>query len=200
MGRLKRGRHRSRRAFNPWRADFLTAYAAAGLAAYALIRGVLLQTPTGMLAGAGLAAALGWFAVTSWRTARSRWYGQQLEAWATDQVGRLLDRRKVSWVAGHYVPGLGDIDLMVQGKKATAVVEIKSFNRWHQGLFRIGRREQAAIEQAGRQLETVGADLAMVWLPRGRPTLGQRIFGAGTRHVRVVFGPPSRLARKLRKV
>lgn len=199
MGRLK-PRRTARREFKPWRAQFLTAYCAAGLAVYALVRGVSSQTPTGALVGVGLAAALAYAAVDSWRSARSRWYGQHVEAWAVDQVGRLLDRRGVPWVAGHYVPRLGDIDLMVRGKKATAVVEIKSFNRWRQGLFQVGKRERAALDQAARQADAVDADAALVWLPRGRPTLGQRIFGAGTRQVRVVFGPPSRLARTLRKV
>lgn len=195
---MKPGRGK-RRAFTPWRGDFLTAYAAGALAAYALVRGVSSQSAAGVLAGIGLAAALGWFAIGTWRTGRNRWYGQRLEAWAVGQVGRLLDRRGVTWVAGHYVPGLGDIDLLVQGRKSAVVVEIKSFNRWHQGLFRIGHRERAAIEQVKRQVLAMDAGAAMIWLPRGVPTVWQRIFGAGSGQVRVVFGSPSCLARKLRK-
>lgn len=195
MGRLKK-----RRAFRPWRADFMVAHAAGALGAYALIKGLASQTPTGVVVGAGLALALGWIAVDRWRDARRRWYGQHVEAWAVGQVGRLLDRRGITWVSGHYIPGLGDIDLLVRGKRATAAVEIKSFNRWRQGLFQVGRREQAALEQVQRQAEAVGAEKALVWLPRGRPSLGQRIFGAGSRQIRVVFGSPSALAKKLRKV
>lgn len=198
MGRIKA--RRRRRAFSPWRADFLTAYAAGGLAAFALVRGLASQTPTGVVVGAGLALALGWFASESWRTGRSRWYGQRVEAWAVEQAGRLLDRRGLAWTAGRYVPGIGDIDLEVRGNKSTVVVEIKSFNRWHQSLLRLGHRERKAIEQVKRQTEAVGADVAVIWLPRGTPTLWQRILGAGAGQVRVLFGSPSCLARKLRKV
>lgn len=201
MGRLSRGRRRKGRTrFRPWRADFITAYFAAALGAFALVRGLASQTPTGVVAGIGLATALGWIAVNAWRDARRRWYGQAVEAWAVSQVGRLLDRRGIRWEAGRFIPGVGDVDLLVRGKRDSVTVEVKSFNRWRQGFMRVGPRERAALEQARRQAEAVGAGTSLVWLPRGTPTLLQRVFGAGTRDTRVVFGSPVVLARKLRKV
>lgn len=198
MGRLKK-RGRKSKAFRPWQSDFLVAYGAAALAAYALIRGVSSQSAQGVLAGAGLAAALGWFAIHNWRSGRNRWYGQRVEAWAVEQVGNLLTRRGLPWESGRWLPGVGDVDLVVQGKRGVTVVEVKSFNRWGRGLFQVGQREVAALEQARRQAEVIGADTAIVWLPRGRPTFGQRVFGAGSGGVRVVFGSPAALANKLRK-
>src|SRR5690606_22143140 len=103
-----------RPAFVPWRTEFLVAMGAGALGAFALIRGLTSQSAQGLLVGAALAAVLGYVAHTSWRNARRRWYGQHVERWAVEQVGRSLDRHGIAWEAGRFIPGLGDVDLLVR--------------------------------------------------------------------------------------
>lgn len=198
-GRGRDARKPSKRGFpRGGYADFAVAVATASLSVYALARGLAIATPGSVLTGATLSAVLMYAARRAWVSARSRWYGQDVEKWAVGRIGKILDRRGQEWRSGMLVRGLGDVDLWVRGRRGTSVVEIKAFRVWRQSVFQLGSREARALEQAQRQLQAVGADRAYVWLPRGRPTLTQRIFGAGKGQVRVLFGSPAAVARKVR--
>lgn len=104
------------------------------------------------------------------------------------------------------VPGLGDVDLMIEhldkdGRVAQrVVVEIKSFiiwNVWFFGMF-LGQRERAAVAQVERLRQRLKADRCVVWLPQGRMSLWQRLFGHPRRHnVHILAGGTRRLARFL---
>lgn len=190
---------RQARRFTPWRGDFLASGILSVLGAWALWRGVSSGKAGSFLIGVGFAAVLLVLARNYWRSGYRRWYGHDLERWAIERIGQLLDRKHVPWRAGEQVPGLGDADLIVEARKGRALVEIKSLQKWSQSVFAgCGPRERAAIAQAALLRERVGAERAYVWLPRGRPTLLQRVFGAGGTGVRVVFGDERVMWRRLR--
>lgn len=188
---------KSRPRFSPWREDFYAAAGFAGLGAVAVWRAVASGEAAvavlGLTVAAGCLAAARW----AWRNGMRRWYGKDLEQWAIEQIGRLLDRRGIPWEAGRLVRGIGDVDLLAIPTKGAVVVEIKSYERWGTGwLGRASERDLAAIAQVQAQVDSTGAIQGYLWLPRGRATLLQRLF---LRHsggqVRVVVGSERQMAR-----
>lgn len=197
---MKLGRaQRAAGTFSPWRTDFAMAGLFAAMGSFALWRGVTSGSPSTFGLAAGVAVVMALSARWAWKNGRRRWYGKELEVWAVERAGRLLDRKRITWEAGRFVPGIGDVDLVVESKRGLVAVEIKSFNRWEQSFWRRGAREADTLAQAARAAHAVGAASALVWLPRGRATLLQRVFGAGGGGVRVVFGDERALLRKVRK-
>ncbi|KAA6182891.1 hypothetical protein F2Q65_16890 [Thiohalocapsa marina] len=95
---------------------------------------------------------------------------------------------------------MGDVDLLVTGRRHLLAVEINGFQRW--GTRRADkRRERLALEQCVRQREMLDADGALLWLPDATPSLWQRLWGysfAG-RGVALVHGDEQRLLRALRR-
>lgn len=190
-----------RRTFAPWRGDFVLAACSVGLAIFAMYGGVRSGTAAGTAVGVGFAGLLAYAARRLWMSGYRRWFGANVEQWAIAELGKRLDRKRITWTANARFPGVGDIDVLVEkGPGRRAIVEIKSFVHWEQSLGRLGAREKAAIEQAGRQAAVAGAAQITVWLPRGRPTLLQRVFGAGRGDVRVVFGGAHRVARRIKRL
>lgn len=187
--------------FSPFREDFYAAAGFGALAAVALWRALvadsLAVSVLGLAVVAGCLAAARW----AWRNGMRRWYGKNLERWAVGQLGRLLDRRGIPWEAGRRLRGLGDADVIAHPTKGAVVVEIKSFERWGAGWLGMPvDRDLAALAQVEAQLDAVGAIQGYVWLPRGRPTLLQRLFlRLARRRVQVVIGSERRMARLVAK-
>lgn len=183
--------------FTPWRSDFLAAAGFVGVAGFLLMRmgQLLAYGQWGVAAGAlllslGMLAAAAW----AWRNGMRRWHGAHVERWAIARLAPHLDRAGIAHMAGVRVPGLGDADLvLLRGGVIHTVIEIKSYRRW-------GRRgdEPHAIHQAARLAQRLGAQQAIVWLPRGTPTLWQRLRLPREDGVMVVFDSPRRLGQRLR--
>lgn len=187
--------------FSPWREDF---YAAAGFVVLAAITAwQAIASGDARLLALGLFVAVAALAAARWvwRNGMRRWYGKDLERWAVGQLGRLLDRRGIAWEAGRLIRGVGDVDLLASPTKGAVVVEIKSYERWGSGWLGAGsERDLAAIAQVQAQVDSVGAIQGYLWLPRGRPTLLQRLFlGFSRGQVRVVIGSERRMARLIER-
>lgn len=190
---------RPARRFAPWRADFLAAALLALVGAAALWGGLTTMRPGAIALGVGVAVVCGLGARRAWQHGYRRWYGKELEAWAVGLARARLDRKRIRYEAGRWVPGHGDVDLLIHGLEGSCVVEIKSFERWNQRWFLRGEREERALLQAQGLQEAVGAQAALVWLPRGRRTLLQWFLGSGGHGVRVVFGDERKLIRVTRR-
>lgn len=187
--------------FSPWREDFYAAAGFALLGAIAVWRTLVVGSwgagVLGLAVAAGCLAAARW----AWRNGMRRWYGKNLERWAVGQLGRLLDRRGIPWEADRLLRGLGDADIIAHPTNGAVVVEIKSFERWGTGWLGMPtERDLAALAQVEAQINAIGAIHGYVWLPRGRPTLLQRLLLRFVkRRVQVVIGSERRMARLVAK-
>jgi len=196
-------RQRGNTAFAPWRQEFRYAAVLAGLAVVAAWQGLSSGRLATVAAGLVLSVAFTIGARYAWASGRRRWYGKHVEEWAVAELIAQLGRwRKIRCDAGVLVPGHGDADLLVTGKKgARCLVEVKSYNRWYQGFWSMGARERRSIAQALDLAQALGCDEAVVWLPRGRPTGIQRIgLGRGKGGVKVMFGNPAGFAYKIKRL
>lgn len=198
--RWQRLRHRPAQRFTPWRSDFIAAGLLALAGAGALLGAVTRLSGGSIVAGLGMAAVCFLGARSAWRTGMRRWHGQGVERWAVEAATALMDRRRIRYETGRWVPGHGDVDLLILGAKGGCVVEIKSFERWSQSLFTRGERERAAIAQVEGLCDTLGTGAGLIWLPRGRPTALQRLLGAGSHRARVVFGNERAVIRRAKKI
>lgn len=186
-----------RRAFRPWRSNLRNAFilGALGIGSLSAAYAGLLAWPVSVVV-CGLAL---FFASLEMRRWQSRRFGKEFEAQSLASAARTLRARGLQLETGRMAKGIGDIDLIVinsHGRRAT--IEIKSFVHWRQlGPF-IGSREASALRQAAAQRASMEADTAVVWLPQGRPSLLQYLFGwVGNRDVTVLFGSAERLGRWL---
>lgn len=188
------------RDFKPWAAQQKKGYTWLAVGVTTVIAGFLLPWGdwTWWMLALGVAVSL--IGVMHLKRSMVRAFGKEVEAiWTRRAVAKLggdFDIRH-----GVRVPGMGDADLVVlnhRSQKGT-VVEIKAFVRWKTRFFGlwVGDREKAAIAQATRLRERLGAHGAVVWLPNGRRTFWQWLFAPQYPGVKVVFGGTRALRRAL---
>lgn len=134
------------------------------------------------------------------RRAASRAFGKSFEAEWTAAAARDLGS-EFFVRANVRVVGAGDADLAVRRVEdgLIAIVEVKSFRKWHAAFFGLfpGERETRAIQQAAGLARRTGSDASLVWLPQGRATLWQSFFPPRRGGVPVVFGGTRRLRRAI---
>ncbi len=130
-----------------------------------------------------------------------RQFGKKFEAYHLSKVEEVLKDFDIDYVFNVMRRGVGDIDIVVNTKKGVIPIEIKSFRYWNQyALLFFGKREKRTIMQAKKQMESLSAKHAIVWLPQGKPTLSQRIFGfSSVRRVHVFAGDEKKLAQFIAK-
>lgn len=193
----------SLRKFEPWKKDRLIGIK---LAAGGLVAGVV-SAGFAMMDGYEAAAVFGViaFALTSvgasrLKRAANREFGKAFEEGFVERAVREMDRLGIQSKANLMVRGIGDIDLVAYPGDAPVPVEVKSFIRWNQFLVFKGEREARALAQSERQRRAIMAKRGIVWLPQGRPTLLQRLFGAGGGDVSVVFGSERSLVRAVKRL
>lgn len=133
------------------------------------------------------------------RSAENREFGKTFEAEFVQRALREMEKHDIPARANVMARGVGDIDLVAGAGGQATPIEIKSFRRWHQFLVFRGARERKALLQAERQRRALGAKAGLVWLPQGRPTLLQRIFGVGDGQIVVVFGSERALVRVIKQ-
>lgn len=188
--------------FSPWRSDFITAFVAWIAGAMAAGTGLLRLWEGAwpdaiyLLLLAALFGAVGRFA---WRNGKRRWYGKQVEVWATERLGHFCKMRGITYTRNWRAAGVGDVDFVADTQGGRVAVEVKSFGRWGQGWqMRLGERELAAIDQVRRQMRTTGAVAGYIWLPRGRQPWWQRwLLARRGGDLRVIVGNELRMFRTL---
>lgn len=191
------------RRFEPWKADRvsgakltsyggLSAIVAAGLS----INGYLWASIGFALAALILAQS----GFSRFQRARNREFGKAFEEEFIERASRELIEHRLTPRSNVMVRGIGDIDLVVCSPKTIITVEVKSFRKWNGFLVFNGDREKRAMIQADRQRRALMAEHGIVWLPQGRPTLLQRLFGVGSGNVSVVFGNERALVRAVKRI
>lgn len=186
------------RPFRPWRRSLVLSGLCGVVAVAALWQGFAVGTRDSLVVAAVFALVMAWGARRNMKRAGSRKFGLAMEHAALARLGPRLDSLGISWRKNVPLSGLGDADLVVNTRHGRIVVEIKSFGRWRQILVFAGARERAALAQAARAADALRARRAVVWLPQGRKSFLQGIFGAGGRGVRVVFGGEQALLDEIR--
>ncbi len=191
------------RKFEPWKNDRLTGIR---LAAWGLGAGVV----SASFAMAGVYEAAAIFGVIAFalagagasrlKRAANREFGKAFEVKFVERAVSEMDRLGIRSKANLMVRGIGDIDLVAYPDDAPVPVEVKSFIRWNQFLIFKGEREARALAQSERQRRAIRGKRSIVWLPQGRPTLLQRLFGAGGGDVSVVFGNERSLVRAVKRL
>lgn len=193
----------SRQPFEPWKRDQSRA-AKGSVAGAALFGGGVLFALNGnhalalALGAAGL-AFLGQGAFL-FKRAKNRAFGKRLEEAFAPRGAQALVGRGFETRANVMVRGIGDVDLIAYINDEPVPIEIKSFRRWNQFLIFMGERERKTLSQVWRQKQALNAPVAFVWLPQGSPTLLQRLFGAGSGSIRVVFGRERELVRAVERM
>lgn len=193
----------STRKFEPWKRDRSRAAKSLIWAAGVGVGAIFLAMNGNMAFAFGIflvAAVLAKTGVSALKRADSREFGKVFEEEFVHRALRELAAHKIQAQANVMARGIGDIDLVVRASGRPVTIEIKSFRRWSQFLVFKGARERKALTQADRQRRALGAKAALVWLPQGRPTLLQRLIGAGAEGVGVVFGNERSLVRALRRL
>jgi len=193
----------SRQPFEPWKRDQLRAAKGSAAGAALLGGGILFalngnHTVAVTLGAAGL-ALLGQGAFFLKR-AKNRAFGKRLEEAFAPRGAQALIERGFQTRTNVMVRGIGDVDLIAYVHDEPVPIEIKSFRRWGQFLIFMGERERKTLSQVQRQQQSMNARRALVWLPQGRPTLLQSLFGAGSSSIKVVFGGERALARTVERM
>jgi len=187
-----------KKPYQPWRGDRSRSLhgLVVGLSALTLAAALVLsgQPAYGMLAF-GLGAAMLSRSRRLSQRARSREFGKSLEAQSSARALSHFAANRIIARANVLHRGLGDIDLVVNARGYRLPIEIKAFRRWQQFLMFPGKRERDALAQSESQSAALGAPSGLLWLPQGRPSLLQRIFGVGRGRVKVVFGNERALFR-----
>lgn len=197
-------KHRRKKTpYEPWRADQSRSLRGwlIGLSILALAVALVLsgQAAIGMLAfaiGAVILSRSGRLA----KRANSREFGKTLETQSSAKAIRYFAENGIIARANVLHRGLGDIDLLVHGNGHRVPIEIKSFRRWSQFFVFTGKRERDAIAQTRRQVAALHAPRGMIWLPQGKPSVLQWMFGAGAGSITVVFGSEKALLRAVNTV
>lgn len=146
-------------------------------------------------------AAMLWFGFHELGRARARWHGISVESKAFADVMRISARFGLIASYGAYKPGLGDVDLILSRNHVESgarplpdvvvAIEIKAYERF----ARKDDRMVDAAAQAQRTASSLNTRHCIVWLPKAKPTLWQRIFGATCNGVPVILGRAVALAR-----
>lgn len=190
-------------SFEPWKQDRKRALkstvlgaAFAGIGAYFLLKG---NPEMGLVFG-GLGLAGLAHGESMRRRANKREFGKKTEEKYTSRALHLLMQKGYPVQTNVMVPGVGDIDILVYINDKPVPIEIKSFHYWRQSLFFVGSRERKTLLQVQRQRIALNADQAFIWLPLGRPSFLQSIFGAGTSTTKVIFGKERKLVHALKSL
>lgn len=146
-------------------------------------------------------AALLLFGLHELGRARARWHGISVESKAFAEMTRITPRFGLIASHGAYRPGLGDIDLILSRipvkrdvtsiRDIVVAVEIKAYERFARKDARIVN----AAAQAQRTASSLNTAHCIVWLPKARPTLWQRVFGTSCNGVPVILGAAVAVAR-----
>jgi Holliday junction resolvase-like predicted endonuclease len=191
------------RRFEPWKADRVSGVKLAVYSALSAIvaAGLVIKGYFWAALGFALAALiLGKSAAGRFRRARNREFGKAFEEEFIERASRELIEHRLTPRANVMARGIGDIDLVVCSPKTLITVEVKSFRKWNSFLVFNGDREKRAMLQADRQRRALMAEHGIVWLPQGRPTFLQRLFGVGSGNVSVVFGNERALVRAVKRI
>lgn len=163
----------ARVSYRPWRANYLLAILAAGLAVLCLY--LIAIEVIGWHAGGLFALIFAVLARSQLKRGRAREFGKRFETRVIDLAIKALTEQGMKVSANCLLRNGGDADMVVTHRGRRAAVEIKSFVYWHTFFwFWNGDRESAAVRQARRQADELGAQKAIVWLPQGRRTWLQR--------------------------
>ena len=188
------------KAFSPWRENYRVAGIAGLIAIAAATLAVMKMVPP--FVGFGLAIVAAGVALRSMQRGQSREFGKRFEEMHLARAVPLLQKAGVVCIPNYGMRSGADIDLVVEyeGKKIT--VEIKSFIKWNAFLFFWpGEREKNAIRQANRQMTSINATAAIIWLPQGRPSFLQSLFKHYREsNVRLVFGGARMLERAIKGI
>lgn len=151
--------------------------------------------------GFGLfAVALAKAGTAHYRRSANREFGKRFEVECSYRALEELAMSGIRAESNLMINGIGDVDIVAYPKGQRIPVEIKSFRRWNQLFVFKGEREGRALVQAERQRRALGAKCGIVWVPQGRMTLMQRLFGAGAGSVSVVFGSERALVKKVKRL
>lgn len=191
------------RKFEPWKRErmFGIKLAACGFISAVVAAGFALKGFHWPAMGfALLTLVLTKSGVSRLRSAANREFGKRFEEVFIERASQELHDYGFTPMSNVMARGIGDIDLVVRKGEVQIPVEIKSFRKWNQFFIFKGDREKRALIQADRQRRAIKAGVGIVWVPQGRPTFLQRIFGAGSSNVSVVFGGERVLVRAVRRL
>lgn len=191
------------RKFEPWKRDRQLGLklAALGLGLGVGAAAFALNGSLGVALGFGAAAlALAGAGISRLKRAANREFGKVFEQAWTERALTALSAHGIHAQANIMARGIGDIDLVVHVEGGRIPVEIKSFRKWNQFFFFKGEREGRALKQSDKQRQALDAVHSVVWVPQGRPTLLQRLFGAGSGNVVVIFGSERALLKGIRRL
>ncbi len=182
--------------FTPWKGDQRRAALLLFFAPSILALSAYLVPELRLYAAAAAALSL----LLGWRIrsrVQARQHGQEIEATFSSRAIPELEK------AGFYVESgrmtrFGDVDLVVRRAGWCATIEIKSYRYWR-GRLRDRARQRKARVQARSQKEALGADLAVIWLPKGWPTWLTRVLNWlwPERNPIVVMGTARWLAKEI---
>lgn len=189
--------------FEPWKKGRKTGLKLAVLGLISAMAAAAFAVSGYQLAAIGFAVAtvvLAKVGMDIFRRAANRKFGKEFEEDAIWRASHELIDHGFTPKPNVMVRGVGDIDLIVYRDGKRVPVEIKSFRKWNQFLVFNGEREKRALIQADRQRRAIQSSCGIVWLPQGKPTLLQILFGVGNRNVIVVFGNERKLLSALEDV
>jgi hypothetical protein len=187
-----------RKPYEPWKSDRrngLLAFTCSALTTSLSIAGVIY-----VWSGVAISVLLILYGLACRNRAARRSFGKKFEDIQSAKADLVLRKHGFSVELGRMVKPIGDIDMIASLGKRKATVEIKSFVFWKRAfLFFNGTRESRAVKQAVRQRDAIGADVAIIWLPQGRRSFIDRLFGDKTlgHGVRLVRGNAYTLSRAL---
>lgn len=190
------------RKFEPWKQDRLRGIklAAYSVASAVAAGGFAMKGFHGTaLVLCALALVFGGAGASRFKSASNRAFGKVFEEEFVERGMAALSRNGFQALNNVVVRGIGDIDLVVYRRGIAIPVEVKSFRKWNQFFVFKGEREKKALVQSERQRRALKAKCGILWVPQGRPTLLQRLFGAGSGNVSVVFGEELALVRSIRR-
>lgn len=185
--------------FTPWKGDQRRAALLLFFAPSILALSAYLVPEFRLYAAAAAALSL----LLGWRIrsrVQARQHGQEIEATFSSRAIPELEK------AGFYVESgrmtrFGDVDLIVRRAEWCATIEIKSYRYWR-GRLRDRGRQQKARAQARRQRSAIGADIAVIWLPKAWPNWLTRLLNwlKPERDPVIVMGSARWLAKSLARI
>ena len=191
------------RKFEPWKQERMRGVK---IAAFALVSGAVAAGLVSMkiyevaFVFGALSVLLAGASMSRFKSAANREFGKRFEEEFVERAARELLELGFTAELNIMARGIGDIDLVVYKDGSRIPVEVKSFRKWNQFFVFTGEREKRALIQSDRQRRALKSERGIVWVPQGRPTFLQRIFGAGSGNVSVVFGGERALVRVLKRL
>jgi hypothetical protein len=186
-----------KKEYAPWERDKTTAYQ---VIIFALAIGSLIffKILPPLIALAIIVPSVS-YATYLLKRAKNREFGKNFEIIHGNQLANVLISAGIDHVQNKRFHG-GDIDMLVNYQNVSIPIEIKSFIKWNQ-FFYTGGREKKAYNQTEKQITAVQGSYGFIWLPQGKPTFFQRLFGSLTRNkrVKVIFGDANALLKELKR-